>query len=253
MIQKVRYKLYGAILGDLAGQPYEFPIMKGPYTNVNIHNQESHITDDSLMTLASANFLLGKHDTIEEAYKDMGNRYQGDYYGKGFKKWLSSEKGIISDSYGNGCLMRLSPFMYIKDKEQSKKLAIESCICSHLHPISIISVMDLIHEYSNSGLRRIATKYGPHNSVKKFEKFEVIADKTVEFIKNAYWLKNTTQEAIIAAIECGGDTDTNASILGELMNYTFNDIRGEDVEYVDSKLDEYQLNILKQFNKKFNV
>ena len=45
--------------------------MKGPYTNVNIHNPNSHITDDTIMTLASADFLLDtekkKYASIEDA------------------------------------------------------------------------------------------------------------------------------------------------------------------------------------------
>ena len=111
------YKLYGAILGDLAGQPHEFPAKGGPIDNVILHNPDGHFTDDTLMTLASANFILGNHKTIEEAYKDMGKRYRGDYYGKGFKKWIDEPMGTIGDSWGNGCIMRISPFMYLKDSK----------------------------------------------------------------------------------------------------------------------------------------
>ena len=137
----VKYKLYGAILGDLAGQPYEFPAMQGPYTNVNIHNKESHITDDTLMTLATARAILDDI-SFEQAYKEMGKMYQGDYYGKGFLEWLDAPMGTTNDSFGNGCLMRISPIMYLP-KEGRKIKVIDSCLNSHINAISIASCVEL--------------------------------------------------------------------------------------------------------------
>lgn len=40
------YKLYGAILGDLAGQPHEFPAKGGSRTNIKILNPDWNITID---------------------------------------------------------------------------------------------------------------------------------------------------------------------------------------------------------------
>lgn len=242
-------KLYGAILGDLAGQPYEFKY-KGDYSEFNIHDKRSHITDDSLMTLASASYLLGMFDIIEAAYKDMGKRYDGDYYGKNFKEWLKSPMGTIGNSWGNGCLMRVSPFVYTPGFSPAQELCVESCITSHLHPQSIVGVLDLFWLYVHSGTRPLSI-VDPEHYLKPFKKFEVATRKTMDFIQEAYYISNSTHQTIEAVVKCGGDTDTNASIIGELMNYTFNDITDSDVAYVESKLDAYQLNILKQFNEKF--
>lgn len=52
-----KYKLYGAILGDLAGQPYEFNY-KGNFNEFNIHDKKSNFTDDTIMTLATAKAIL---------------------------------------------------------------------------------------------------------------------------------------------------------------------------------------------------
>lgn len=87
--------------------------------------------------------------------------------------------------------------------------------------------------------------------VNKFEKFDVTAKGTIDFIGYAYMYSNSTYETIEAVVKCGGDTDTNASIIGELMNYTFNDLTKEDCEYVESKLDSFLLDILIKFNKNF--
>lgn len=244
----VKHKLYGAILGDLCGQPYEFPIMQGPYTKIKLHNPDSHITDDTLMTLATARVML-ENISFDQAYKEMGLKYQGDYYGKSFKEWINSPEGTINNSFGNGCLMRLSPLIYLGLNNQTKLKVIESCFNSHVHPVSINSCLNLFELYKLSYLRQIVKD--DEVEILPFEKFEVRADKTYDFIFLLYWNVFGTHKAIKKAIECGGDTDTNASIIGELMNYTFNDITRADVKYVESKLDPYLLKILKDFNKKF--
>lgn len=244
---KTDNKLYGAILGDLCGQPYEFPIMVGPYTNVNIHNPISVITDDTLMTLATANAML-EDITFEEAYKDMGLRYPGDHYGSAFKQWINDPIGTIGKSYGNGCLMRISPLMYLNDTNEIKLKVIDSCICSHMNTISISSCLDLIDLYK-SARYRLWMRLG--REIVPFDRFKVKADDTFNFVKTCYNESLTLHEAIITAVECGGDTDTNASIVGELMNYTWNGITDSDIIYVESKLDKYLLDILQKFNYKY--
>lgn len=247
MQSQYKRKLYGAILGDLTGQPYEFPKMQGPYTNVNIHNPKSHFTDDTLLTLASADFMLDtdgtKYASLEDAYKTMGKRYNNfDFYGAGFKKWLDTPYGTIGNSWGNGCLMRISPFMYVED---GLPLIMESVLCSHKHQISIESVIKLYRRY----------KEGYKNPqvfvIMPFKEFEIKADKTVDFCTNLTSQTYGTHRCIEKAIQQGGDTDTNASIVGELSNYYMRDLTEKDAEYVESKLDPYLLSILKQFNEKF--
>lgn len=233
-----KYKLYGAILGDLAGQPYEFPVMKGPYTNVKIHNPDSHITDDTVMTLASAASILNG-TTAEHEYRKWGEKYPNAGYGKGFQTWLSDLRWDAKrDSYGNGCLMRASPFMWVKDLPG----LIKATQCSHNHEDSFLAVMHLWKMYSG----QFTSSYGRY---RKFEEFKVNSLVTVGFCDDAYDFNKSTHELIIKVIECGGDTDTNASIIGELSNFWQNDITKRDAEYVESKLDSFQLKTLRSFNK----
>lgn len=248
MTSLYKYKLYGAILGDLSGQPFEFPIMKGPYNNVNIHNPNSKITDDTIMTLASADFLLDtdgtKYKSIEDAYKTFGLKYDGDYYGKSFKEWLKTPHGTTNNSWGNGCLMRISPFMYVKD---SLPLIMDSVLCSHKHQVSIESVLKLYNRYKN-GYKDYSYRAA---YVASFTQFEVRADKTVDFCLNLTAQTFGTHRCIEKAIHCGGDTDTNASICGEFSNYYMRDITKEDAAYVESKLSSDLYRILLEFNQKF--
>lgn len=233
-----KYKLYGAILGDLCGQPHEFPASRGPRKNVILHNPDSIITDDTIMTLASAYSILSGVD-IEDSFKSFGNKYPEAGYGKGFKEWLKSEKGTIGNSWGNGCLMRVSPFMYLKDK---LTFIIESIRCSHHNSISYESVFRLYQNYDS-----YEETDGEYYN---FKKFEVKADFTIDFCIKLFKCGYSTQRSIIEAVRCGGDTDTNASIVGELCNFHRKDLTKEDIEYVESKLDPFLLKILRDFNKK---
>lgn len=236
-----KYKLYGAILGDLCGQPYEFPVKSGWHSNIPIHNPLSTFTDDTLMTLASASFIMGRFNTIEEAYKDMGNRYKGDYYGKGFKTWLHTPLGTQNNSYGNGCLMRISPYMYLSDPLPG---IMEATLCSHFNGMAIESVMKLYHAYQGHFI------YGINHILNK-KVFQVEADATIDqciqiMSKSS---EETTRKTIVYAVSNGGDTDTNASIVGEYSNFMKQDLKVSDVVYVHSKLDGYLIEILQAFNK----
>lgn len=243
----VKYKLYGAILGDIAGQLHEFPTRgtkdAPKLENINIHDSKAKVTDDTYMTLASAKWLLDPSASIEAWYKRIGNEYTDGGYGDNFKEWLKTPLGTPAYSWGNGCLMRISPFMYTK---QPLVYAIESVMTSHRSQEAIKSVVDLCSLYEG---------YEIGGWLEEFKKFEVRADITLKFC-NTVWKRAVenewnTQTAIKYAISKGGDTDTNASIIGEYLNFENNDITEEDVKYVESKLDPYLLSILHEFNKKF--
>ena len=241
-----KYKLYGAILGDLCGQPYEFPVMQHfpKIKDIDLLNPNSHITDDTIMTLATARSIM-YNTNIEHEYKYMGLKYPEAGYGKGFKAWLKTPPGTTNDSYANGCLMRFSPFIYILLSCHLHGKGIESIRCSHAHADSYTACQQLLHLYEPMS----KIKIGKYKKPKKFKKFDVSALGTVDFVAQVFMNTQTTEEAIKLAISCGGDTDTNASIVGELCNYKYKDITAKQARYVESKLDPYLLKILKDFNK----
>jgi len=236
-------KLYGAILGDLAGQPYEFKY-KGDYSEFNLHNPNSHITDDSIMTLASADAVL--HDIpFAEAYKKWYHLYPNTDddgspgYGDNFAKWCENHPEAYITSYGNGCLMRLAPAMY------SKSLIQDSVICTHNHKDSIRAAYLLYFMYVFKQVNFMGAPI--------LNKFCINAMDTLTIISAIYNSQKhpVTQKLIEQIVKIGGDTDTNASIIGELSNHINNDLTKDDIDYVRSKLDDYQLEILDKFNKKY--
>lgn len=236
---KNTYALYGAILGDLAGQPYEYK-WKGPIKNVDLHNPSSFITDDTIMTLASARSIIDG-TTEEFEYKSWGKAYPGNFYGDTFTQWVQSPRGTIGTSYGNGCLMRISPFMWANQGQRVQA----SVKTSHDHIESLRASFILKLFYTVEG--GIGSK---SHLVRK-----VLAPKgnkakySIRFIDKIRKRATNIHEAIEMAVKGGGDTDTHASIVGELFNYKCGGLTEEDINYVESKLDPYQLKTLRDFNE----
>lgn len=248
-----RYKLYGAILGDLAGQPYEGQLSPN-MGNFNIHNPDSHITDDTIMTLATAQAVIENamgSKAYMHYYKKWYRLYPNHGYGKMFKAWASHKEDKFGRSYGNGCLMRLSPFYWQKDKEwQEIELdAMLSCFTSHMDAESAVAVGTLSHLWGR--LHKGVMFLGPNVPLKPLEEFSCTAEDTIKFVLESLPSTSKTHLAITNAVSRGGDTDTHASILGEIANFRRRDISVVDAEYVHSKLTLHQRNTLIQYNNLF--
>ncbi len=235
----VKNKLYGAILGDIAGKKYEYkhqgdlPLLD----EINIHPIDSCYSDDTIMTLASARSIMYGTD-IEHEYKFWANRYSDYGFGKGFMEWCKTPPGTVNDSWANGCLMRISPFIW----EQEFDLMRASIATSHNHNDSYQACKILWDAYQYNDLQLFPKP-------KLWKEFEVKAIPTMEFVNQVFYASSSTQEAIKIAISCGGDTDTTASIVGELSNYKRNDLTKEDTEFVEMMLSTELCQILKEFNK----
>ena len=107
--------MYGAILGDMIGAPYEFdrsPKIK----DFPLFSAGTEFTDDSVMTIAVAEALLntaGKTDdeirsALISSMRKWGRRYPGAGYGGRFSGWLIARNPEPYGSYGNGSAMRVS-------------------------------------------------------------------------------------------------------------------------------------------------
>jgi len=248
------YKLYGAILGDIAGSIYEFSRIK-PNDHFNIHDPEGHITDDALLTIALAD-AINKGADYTESIKWWAKEYDQDEdnkigWGNNFSQWIYSDPGTVNDSWGNGCIMRVSPFFWKDDL----KGAFDSLEGSHYHVKSFQAVASLWYMYHAS------TKIGGpliYDDLESRFKFDVSALGTIDQLTHMFEVAsdatNSLEEIIEYVVRKGGDCDTNASIFGELVNYrrsraTQSTLSQDSIEYVRSKLDKEQLEVLDKFNK----
>lgn len=145
--------MFGAIVGDIMGSSLEFEEQK--FENIgeiNLFDAENHFTDDTVLTLAVADWLL--HDINNSYYDDEKLRIA---LGKRLVKWTHKyrDKEIAyglsymeffyraeltdeyrpQNSYGNGSAMRVSPIGWFFDTmEETMRFAKISADITHNHP-----------------------------------------------------------------------------------------------------------------------
>ena len=137
--------MYGALLGDMIGSPYEFD--RGKKTkDFPLFVRESEFTDDSVMTIAVAEALiktLGKDDVsvryaVIRSMQKWGRRYPYAGYGARFIHWLREKDPEPYNSWGNGSAMRVSAAGWLCDTlEETRRLARLSADVTHNHPEGI--------------------------------------------------------------------------------------------------------------------
>lgn len=143
--------MLGAIYGDIAGSPYEpgtsyWFNQNTPY-DFTIFGAGSHITDDSLMTLAVANALVVSREARENYQRNLvqsmlkiAREHPRVAWGENFKRWLfdSGDNPSPIGSYGNGAAMRISPVGWVCDTlEETIGLSKLTTEVSHNHPEGI--------------------------------------------------------------------------------------------------------------------
>lgn len=136
--------MYGAILGDIIGSPYEFD-MGSKTKEFPLFSKRSTFTDDSVMTIAVAEAFLGVPDDDEvirkrliDAMQKYGALYPHAGYGLRFSDWLDSEAPMPYNSWGNGSAMRVSAVAWLyNDLETVRHMARLSAEVTHNHPEGI--------------------------------------------------------------------------------------------------------------------
>lgn len=147
--------MLGAIAGDIIGSPYEFSRDRElAYSKkFPLIRDISHITDDSVMTLAVADALMKtfpekgnvNHESeskftfqVIKSMQEFGNKYPYASYGKEFIRWLASRNPQPYNSSGNGSAMRVSPIAWaFEDLAVVERFAELSSSVSHDNPEAI--------------------------------------------------------------------------------------------------------------------
>ena len=138
--------MYGAILGDIIGSPYEFD--RGSKTkDFPFFDKGATFTDDSVMTIAVADALMQAEDRNviddESAVKALlidsmhkwGHKYPNAGYGGRFRTWLRHNECEPYNSWGNGSAMRVSSVgRMFDDLETTRKVARWTAEVTHNHP-----------------------------------------------------------------------------------------------------------------------
>ena len=121
----------GGVFGDISGSTREKSSKSVYTTDFDLFPVKSRPTDDSVLTVAIADWLLHRDTlTLSEALKGWGRKYPNAGYGGGFSKYF--EENIEYSSDKNGAAMRVSPAAIVaKSLEEALSLARETAFPTH--------------------------------------------------------------------------------------------------------------------------
>ena len=241
--------MIGAIVGDIVGSVYEFDNIKtkdfpffGPRPNANPNysdngraNGECFFTDDTVLTIAVADWLLADNDDLADRLAHYTFTYPNRGYGGMYASWASAWDRQPYGSYGNGSAMRVSPVAWFaKDQVQVLELAEASASVTHSHPEGIKGAQAtalaiwLARQGDNADhIRQAVTDFSGYDLT-----------QTVDEIREWYYFNETCQETVPQAIICaleatdfedavrnaisiGGDSDTVGAITGSIAEAMF--------------------------------
>ena len=267
--------MIGAIIGDIVGSSHEFNSIKT--TNFNLFDKRSRYTDDSVMSMAVAEWLMDDpahlHEVLEQKMVKYGSLNPDAGYGGMFFRWLfhpervfKSGKREAYNSFGNGSAMRVSAVGWLFDTlEETERVAEISASITHNHPEGIKgaqSTAAAIWLARNGKSKQeikdyISTKYGYDlnrtcDEIRPDYDFDVTCQGSVPESIIAFLESSDYESTIRLAVSLGGDSDTQACIAGGIAEAFYKDIPVEIVSRAMRLVPSYFKETLKRFYDKAN-
>lgn len=238
--------MLGAIIGDIVGSTREWRNIKTE--DFELLPKGSRFTDDTVMTLAVAEWLMTdpehQPETLVACMQRLGRKYPNAGYGKMFSQWLMSDNPQPYNSFGNGSAMRVSPVaLYANSLEEALELARITASVSHNHPEGIkgaqaIAGCVFLKKNSDWGgkneIENFITKKIGYNLDFKLEdirdayEFDVTCQGSVPIAIKAYLENNSfsAEKALRLAISMGGDSDTIGAMTASIAGAASFDVVG---------------------------
>lgn len=224
--------MLGAIAGDIIGSLHEFNGNKR--ADLPLFGQGSFFTDDSVLTIATAEKLLtgGNYAAL---YRKWARLYPDSGFGGRFARWFVAKDAPPYNSFGNGSAMRVSPVGWAFDTlEETLAEARRSALPTHDHPEGIKGA-----ESVAAAIFMARKGAGKKEILQYIQKtFDYDLSRSVEEIRLTYHFDETCQGSVPQAIRCflegksyeetvrlavslGGDADTQACIAGSIAEAAF--------------------------------
>lgn len=275
--------MLGAITGDTIGSSYEFQNTKD--YNFEMFRNDSNYTDDSIMTMAVAKWLLDDPEHSLQRLEDTMVAFSQKYtcpmggYGHWFSIWLylpdrlgkyDRKNGKLPyrsatgrhpyGSWGNGSAMRASACGWFFDTlEETERVAALSAAITHNHPEGIKGAQ------ATAAAIWMARNGKSKSEIKDYisTRYNYDLNRTYEYLNRTYdWqssCQGTVPEAIIAflessdfedairkAVSMGGDSDTLACITGGIAEAFYSGVPEEIRSKVLERLPKAFRDILKR-------
>ena len=230
--------MYGAILGDIIGSPYEFD-MGNKSKEFPLFSERSTFTDDTVMTIAVAEVFLDNDLLMDEAIirqrliesmHKYGKLFPDAGYGGRFAMWLFLEGDEPYNSWGNGSAMRVSSVAWLfDDLGMVRRMARLSAAVTHNHPEGIkgaeatasaiflartgkskTEIKAYVEENFGYDLSRTCDQIRPnYHHVESCQ--ETVPEAITAFLEG-----ESFEDVIRAAVSLGGDCDTLTCIAGSI-------------------------------------
>ena len=230
--------MYGAVLGDIIGSPYEFD-RSGKTKDFPLFLPQSRFTDDTVMTIAVADALLDvtpedPDDAIRQkltaSMQRFGRAYPDIGYGAKFFAWLMTDHPRPYSSWGNGSAMRVSAAGWLFDDLNTVlRMARLSAEVSHDHPEAINGAQAVAAaiflartRHSKSEIKACTEEIFGYDlsrscdEIRPGYRHDVSCRGTVPPAITAFLEGTDFEDVIRTAVSLGGDCDTLTCIAGSM-------------------------------------
>lgn len=280
--------MYGAIIGDMAGEYLEVLEVNALKNNkekkrsfeerceildenIPLINESATYTDDTVLTIAIADALITGKD-FDKTLKKYGlkeitlgkDKYGRNRFGKGFMNWLNDSS--LNESLGNGSSMRVSSIGYyfngFEKVIEYAKLQSETTHNTNDAKNASAAVAATIYlakkHLKKETIKKIIESYFGYNlnynidELRKQNTFSSLATKSVPYAIFCFLESVNFEDAIRKSLSIGGDTDTIAAITGSISEAYYG-IPSYLVDIVSKKLPQDYLEIIKNFYNILNI
>ena len=256
--------MLGAIAGDIIGSVHE-----GRGTKIKdfpLFVLGSTFTDDSVLTIAIAEWILTGKDLVELLHA-YANAHPDRGYGKSFRDWMRDRRREPYNSFGNGSAMRVSPVGFaFNTLEEVLEWSEKSAAVTHNHPegirgaqatataiflarkgISKEEIRSVLESRFHYNLRRRLKEIHPTYS------FDVTCQGTVPEALIAFFESKHYEDAVRNAISLGGDADTLACIAGGIAEAYYGGVPKDISDRAMGILDSPLADVVVQFRQRFQL
>ncbi len=254
--------MLGAIAGDVIGSVHESAATKS--RNFPLFVADSTFTDDSVLTVAMADWLLNRNDLVDTFHK-----YTDDFpdrgYGPMYLQWASQHRREPYNSFGNGAAMRVSPVGFaFHEIDDVLAWAERSAQVTHDHPDGILGAQAIAtavclarHGSSKADIKSAVESFGYDLSlsldqIRPRYEYDITCEGTVPPAVTAFLESEDFEDAVRNAISLGGDADTLACITGGVAEAFYGGVPEDILAEVVARLDKRLVMVMKKFYEEFS-
>ena len=240
--------MLGSIIGDIIGSKHEGYYNRIKSTDFELFDKSSKFTDDTVMTIAVADWLMRdpKHQraTLVKIMQTYGRMYPSAGFSHATKAWLNCDEPQPYGSFTNGAAMRVSPIGWaFENLEETLEVAKRSAEVSHnseqgiaaaqavsaavfmaRHQASKAEIKTFIEEHFHYDLNHTIEEIRPHYD------FDCSCEGSVPEALMAFLDGEDYESVIRLAVSLGGDSDTQACIAGGIAEAYYGSIPKEIIK-----------------------